>query len=264
MIALYCPDHALRNAIQQHLPSSRAEYIDWHAFRRATPGVEIAIVGLSALTERAADRIEKLRKGYVGLSVILVTDDSPANHMRMARVSVDALVWTSAVAVDLPTAISEGRARGLLRKVANAVDAASVGMPALTRRAFDIICNSDVPIFTVSSLALEADSTRSTLNRQWRSAVRESAGLRLQDFLHWHLLLRAVAHHGSPFDSTAAARRLGMGRKTLERQAMHLTGYPIEALAAAGHDRVIALFRDRVLRLLLKNRTCGILDEHAS
>ena len=136
-----------------------------------------------------------------------------------------------------------------MHPLAVALDKA-VSLPVPLRTALTFACDSERPVHSVKQLAQAVMSNRRTLWHQWRKVVGLS-GLRLQDFLHWVLLLRATGLKSSGHTWQSAAKEVGIHPHTLSRYAKQLTGQFLLELGAAGEEPVLRLFHDRVLRFLL-------------
>src|SRR3954454_13080211 len=79
-----------------------------------------------------------------------------------------------------------------IRRLAQALDRAP-RLPARLRGALLRACTAPRPFLSVSRLAAASDCDRRTLWRDWRRGVGPDSALRLEDVLHWLLLVRALA-----------------------------------------------------------------------
>jgi AraC-like DNA-binding protein len=128
-------------------------------------------------------------------------------------------------------------------------------LPARLREALALACDDGRNIRTVEKLAAAAGCDRRTLWTHWKNSVGN--GLRLQDFLHWLLLLRA-AHRKSPARAWAdVADEIGIHPHTLGRLARQLTGSSLRDLAARGHAPLQQRFHAEVVPLVLANSPDG-------
>jgi AraC-like DNA-binding protein len=125
-------------------------------------------------------------------------------------------------------------------------------LPPRLREALLLACDERRSIRTVEKLAAAAGCDRRTLWTHWKNAVNgRGAELRLQDFLHWVILLRA-AHRKRPSLAWAdVADELGIHPHTLSRLARQLTGAPLRDLAAGGHTSLAVRFEAEVLAALV-------------
>lgn len=124
-------------------------------------------------------------------------------------------------------------------------------LPPRLREALALACDERRSIRTVEKLAAAAGCDRRTLWTHWKSSVGPDAELRLQDFLHWLLLLRA-AHRKMPALAWAdVADEIGIHPHTLSRLARQLTGLSLRDLAAEGHAPLSRRFEAEVLSVVL-------------
>jgi hypothetical protein len=130
-------------------------------------------------------------------------------------------------------------------------------LPPRLREALALACDERRFIRTVEKLAAAAGCDRRTLWTHWKASVGADADLRLQDFLHWLLLLRA-AHRKSPALAWAdVADEIGIHAHTLSRLARQLTGLSLRELAAAGHAALARRFEDEVVSVVLPQARNG-------
>lgn len=133
----------------------------------------------------------------------------------------------------------------------------SAHLPPRLREALALACDERRAIRTVEKLAAAAGCDRRTLWTHWKSSVGPDAELRLQDFLHWLLLLRA-AHRKTPALAWAdVADEIGIHPHTLSRLARQLTGLSLRELAADGHAALARRFEAEVLTVVLPNNGNG-------
>jgi hypothetical protein len=126
-------------------------------------------------------------------------------------------------------------------------------MPGRLREALALAAE-DAQIRTVERLAMAVRCDRRTLWAHWRKTFGRSSELRLQDFLHWLLLLRALRHKRSGTAWSRIADDMGVHPHTLSRLARQLTGQPLRSLAEQGHPVVLRHFETNVLPPLLTPR----------
>ncbi|HSU14022.1 hypothetical protein [Longimicrobium sp.] len=122
-------------------------------------------------------------------------------------------------------------------------------LPARLREALALACDEARNIRTVEKLASAAGCDRRTLWTHWKHTV--GAGLRLQDFLHWLLLLRATHRKTAARAWADVADEIGIHPHTLGRLARQLTGSSLRELAARGHGPLEARFQADVIPLVL-------------
>jgi hypothetical protein len=78
--------------------------------------------------------------------------------------------------------------------------------------------------------------------------------MRLQDFLHWLLLLRAAGAKTPDRSWAEVAEDLGVHPQTLSRLSRHLAGAPLSEVAAGGQAAIAERFKATVLDPLLAER----------
>jgi hypothetical protein len=127
-------------------------------------------------------------------------------------------------------------------------------LPATLRTALARACRSKWPIHSVNQLAAAASCDRRTLWYQWNQVAEESSEFRLQDFLHWLLLLRAVGRKVPEQSWESVAHNLDVHPHTLARWAKQLTGRTLGELATNGPAIVGTMLRQRVMDFVLGDR----------
>lgn len=126
-------------------------------------------------------------------------------------------------------------------------------LPARLRQALALACDSERPICTVGKLATMAGCDRRTLWNQWRNTVGREAPVRLEDFLHWQLLLRAMTIKEPAMAWADVADRLGVHPHTVARLARQLAGRTLRELSACSASTVGAEFETGFLPHLFPN-----------
>jgi AraC-like DNA-binding protein len=120
------------------------------------------------------------------------------------------------------------------------------------REALALACDERRGIRTVERLASVAGCDRRTLWTHWKGAVGADAELRLQDFIHWLLLLRATHRKTAELAWADVADEVGIHPHTLSRLARQLTGCSLRDLAASGHGVLARRFDAEVLSVVLR------------
>jgi AraC-like DNA-binding protein len=120
-------------------------------------------------------------------------------------------------------------------------------LPVRLRQALAQACDNERPICTVGRLASMAGCDRRTLWNQWRNAVGREAPVRLEDFLHWQLLLRAVAMKQPDLAWADVADRLGVHPHTVARLARQLVGRTLRELSACSESTIATEFETKFL-----------------
>lgn len=126
----------------------------------------------------------------------------------------------------------------------------STHLPPRLREALALACDERRGIRTVERLASVAGCDRRTLWTHWKAAV--GSDLRLQDFVHWLLLLRATHRKSDELAWADVADEIGIHPHTLSRLARQLTGCSLRDLAAGGHGALLRRFESEVLSLVLR------------
>ncbi|HEU4456635.1 MAG TPA: hypothetical protein VFR81_26445 [Longimicrobium sp.] len=126
-------------------------------------------------------------------------------------------------------------------------------LPGRLRQALALACESERPICTVGKLAAMAGCDRRTLWNQWRNTVGREAPVRLEDFLHWQLLLRAMVIKEPTMAWADVADRLGVHPHTVARLARQLAGRTLRELNACSASTVAAEFEGGFLPQLFPN-----------
>jgi hypothetical protein len=120
-------------------------------------------------------------------------------------------------------------------------------LPQRLRDALALACEHGRPIRTVEKLAAAAGCDRRTLWAHWKQSAGQRTALRLQDFLHWLLLLRASHRKCATRPWAQVAAEIGVHPHTLSRLARQLTGISLRELSDFGHAPLAARFHAEVL-----------------
>jgi AraC-like DNA-binding protein len=132
-------------------------------------------------------------------------------------------------------------------------------LPPRLREALALACDERRGIRTVERLASSAGCDRRTLWTHWKSVVGGDGELRLQDFVHWLLLLRAVHRKTAELAWADVADEIGIHPHTLSRLSRQLTGCSLRDLAAGGHGALARRFEAEVLSVVLRTAADGTL-----
>lgn len=253
MLALYCGDTEQLQRLRRALLVSDAVLATdrWESFERAVPFAECSVVSVDCVLgdDAACTRLSSLRSRLPLHPVVLVTRRDADNVRCLVHVPVDEIVWPSEVARGLQSAVQRARTRGLLRRYAAAFTAME-HLPPDLRQALAQACQCEVPVRSVGALARMAGRDRSTMWRHWREAIDGGVAVRLEDALHWLVLLRAVCRKTPDRAWVAVARDLGVHEHTLARSARRLAGRSLCDLGASSLPALSATFATKVLRPL--------------
>lgn len=219
---------------------------DWAQFERAAATADCAVVVLTpAAAEAGARRLAALRVRHPSLRVLVVAPELPGLNGARAEMA-DEVIPPSEMARELPAALGRACILSRTRKLPQAVREAG-HVPARLRQALATASNGGAPVRTVEKLAVLAGCDRRTLWNQWRHAFGEGEGLRLQDYLHWLLLLRATARKTPDRSWGDVADEIGVHPHTLGRLARQLAGRSLRDLAAGGQTALAERFDETVL-----------------
>jgi hypothetical protein len=262
MLALFSADPKqvprLRSAIppQQQVVAAT----DWDHLARIVPAARCSVIHVDRLDHPACGLPDlcELKARHPRLPVVLVTRWDLENARRLKDVSVEEVIWFVEIEQGLRGAVERACARepSYVYCLALPFERAE-HLPPVLREALAHACSSERPIHSVNELAASAKRNRRSLWHQWNRSVGASTSLRLQDFLHWLLLLRALAMKTPERSWAAVAETLGLSPQTLWRYSRDLAGRTLPALAAS-EDEVVWLFRDRVLAFLIDGEPLDI------
>lgn len=182
--------------------------------------------------------------------VILITRFDPENARSLKDIVVEDVVWWHEIERELPVSLRGFCARDYLRDLAARFRSAEGLSPSL-RQAFTLVCASERPILSVKQLAGRIGCSRATLARTWRAAGMQDT-LRLQDVLHWVLLLRALTRRRANRSWAVVAAQMGVHPHTLGRLATQLTGQSLRHLNGERLPEVVEAFERAVSQQLLQ------------
>jgi hypothetical protein len=241
----------LRAALPEKEPVVVAE--EWSEVESTAPMSRCSVVMIDWLrSSDAFARLSAFKHRHPHHPVVLVTRWEPDNARRLKDVQVEEVVWHREIEQELAPSVHRACTHdpNYLRCLAVPFEEAR-HLPAALRAALVYACRSDVPIRSVKQLAASVGSNRRTLWYQWNKVTSGASDLRLQDFLHWTLLLRAVGRKTPDHTWAAVAEYVGVHAHTLGRFARQLTGRTLLDLASEGVPGMGQLFRARVMELLL-------------
>jgi len=173
----------------------------------------------------AVSQLRSFKARHPQHPVVLVTRWDPENARHLKGLQVDEIVWSGEVGAALLNAVRrtcapDGRlVRGLVAPLREANH-----LPHALREALIRACEGERPLTSVKQLALAVTVDRRTLWHQWQRTVGPSTPLRLQDFLHWLVLLRAIERKTPSATWAAVAEQVGVHPHTLSRLARQLAG----------------------------------------
>lgn len=255
MLLLYAPDRRVVPDIRAAIPADQeVELINSVAeLLRAEPNADCSIAAIPLLgSSPATSHLASFKMSHPDHPVILITEWEPDNARHLKDLQVDEVVWTEEIRRYLPEVVDEACCADLnhVRCLAVPLEHAE-RLPAALRRALAFACRNENPVHSINQLARVAGVNRRTLWQQWTSVVSADS-LRLQDFLHWILLIRALGQKKPEISWNTVAKEMGLGLGTLSRYAKQLTGKTLQELHAMGPLNLAQMFRSTVYTFLLQ------------
>lgn len=262
MLVLYSADPKQVPRLRSAIPTQRQVVAveNWGQLVRAIPAAQCSVIHVDHLeSDTSLPRLSALKDRHPEHPVVLVTRWEVENARHLKDVSVEEVIWLLEVEQGLRPAIERACARepNYVHCLALLFEQAE-NLPAGLREALGHACRSERPIHSVNALAASVKLNRRSLWHQWNRSVDPSAGLRMQDFLHWILLLRALGRKTPDRSWAAVAEWLEISPQTLWRYARDLTGRTLPALERS-EDEVVCLFRSRVVEFLVDGKPLDIL-----
>jgi len=258
MLAVYGDDANTLRRIASAVPRSVDVFstVEWDEFLVRAPRAECKVLSISQLS-RAPKLGPSLAKTLHPL--ILVTPRNTDNASHAPGLSPTDIVWASDIEIDLWTKIRRASSLGVLERVAACFRQSSRLQPAL-REALAMACTSVRPVTTVSELGALIGRDRRTVWRLWRQHNPGENAIRLEDVLHWLILLRAVLHKERDLSWHSVARTLDVHEQTLARLAQSLAGTNLGRLTFQGPFAVRDAFARKVLVGLVGETLWDILQ----
>lgn len=260
MLVLFSSEPKILLKLRASLPAGQPSAVakSWTEFENKAPDAECSTVVIEWLHRDPAFPLlcgYKARHPKHPLALVTRWDSENARHLK--DVFVEEVVWFREVERELPSTVER-----LCTHRYNFVHCLAVPfetaehLPTPLRRALAHACRSERPVGSIKQLAGAVGSNRSTLWLQWNQAV--DSPLRLQDFLHWILLLRIVGRKTPGQSWAAVAEQVGVSAHSLARFARQLTGMKLQEVAE-NQEEVVHLFHERVLNFVLKREPLDIL-----
>lgn len=225
---------------------------DWDRLARIIPLAQCSVILVPQLHSYEGGRnLSGLRARYPHHPIILVTDWDRENARRLKDISVDDVIWHREIEQSLRKTVEQVCAHtpNYARRLSLMFQEAE-NLPRALRDALGYACRSDRPVRSIKQIAIGVGSNRATLWHQWRRVVGFSSSLRLEDVLHWILLLRAIERKTPDRPWSAVARDMGVHPHTLGRYAKQFTGGTLPQLSNT-QQSLVESFHERVLVLLL-------------
>jgi hypothetical protein len=252
-IAMYCPDADLVARLRASVPAGEAVVPTscWRTFQRSAATMESLVVVLPGhVTGDAVERLSTLQRRLPYHPLVLAVDRDPENLRRLSPLRIAEMIWTEEVDRQLWPTLRRARTGAALRRLARDLDHAD-WIPARLRQAMAAACRATSPVTSVPALADLAGRDRRTLWRLWQSAFGPEPPLRVQDFVHWILLIHAVALRSTGLRWSGVAAELKVHEHTIARVAHRLAGMNLRQVADAGPGEVTRRFARRAVEPLL-------------
>jgi hypothetical protein len=182
--------------------------------------------------------------------LVLVTTKDAENARHLKRVVLEEVLWTCEAPQQVCAVVTGLRGKSHLAGVARELESADhVGRHL--RTALVHACTSASPVRSIAVLATAVGRNRCTLAREWRRVVGVRPAVRLEDFLDWVLLLRALEIRAAGRKWSAVATGLDVHPHTLSRIALRVGGASLSVLAGAGLEGLVERFRRDFLSTML-------------
>lgn len=263
MVALYCTVAAHLARMLAALPVHEHAVVagDWRHLQRLAADAAAAIVVLPTLGEEGLLELSALTASSLvhwALPVVLVTSLEAENARHLKEDTVAEVVWLSALEQELGPALQRASHRKLSPRMHLADEIRKAeNIPSNLRDAIEHACRSERLVASIAKLTKVAHCGRSTLGGQWRRTVGTGRGKRLEDFLDWVLLLRAIEKRNSARSWEQVADELGLYGSALARLARRTCDCTLRELTDGGE----ALALQRVHRSLSVMLSLGIASD---
>ncbi len=255
MVTLYSAEThnvpKLRAALPDVDPKIIAE--DWSVVEHVGPQSRCIVVSIEWLhASPIVARLSEFRRRNPRRPVVLVTRLDPENARSLKDVLVEEVVWYREIERRLATVVER-----VCRSHPNAVECIAVALeetrslPIPLRRALAHACRSKPPVTSVGQLSRDMGMDRRTLWRQWSNAEPLSATMRLEDFIHWLQLIRAIGRKVTGTSWRSVADELGIHQQSLGRWSRALADRQLRELDSVTGLNTVAGFRQTVLTALL-------------
>jgi hypothetical protein len=250
MLALYIPETRYRTRIQRAVNAKKAAVADeWTQFEQAALGAECSVVLFLWLGTPELHRLVAFKTRNPLHPVILVTRGDMQNARQLKAVQVEEVIWVEEIDSELHGAVGRTCVLSHHRSFCEAMRDADY-LPGCLRHALGLACSAEPPLRTVQKLAKVAGCDRRVLWQQWKEST-DGSPLRLQDALHWFLLLRAAGMKRPGHAWNLVAEELGVHAQTLGRLSRQLAGLSLTELAGTRQDELVNRFERDVLGALL-------------
>lgn len=259
MIAIYSVERANLARLKELVGGDASPVEGWREFERTAVRGACSVVAAEWLPANpVVPHLVAFKERYPRHPVVLVTRWNMENARELRHLVVEEVVWLREAGIELREAVGRvcaGRPNPV-RCFATAF-AEAEHLPVALRKALALTCRTEAPVRSVKQLATSVGCDRRTLSTQWSRAVGARSSLRLQDFLHWVLLIRARTRKSPGRSWRAVAEELGVHADTLARFARQLTGGTLGELAAANPAWLARSFEAQVVGPLMPGAVPG-------
>jgi hypothetical protein len=252
MLALYIPETRYRTRIQRAVNAKKAAVTDeWNQFERSALAAECSVVLFLWLGTPELHQLVAFKTRNPLHPVILVTRGDKQNARQLKSVQVEEVIWIEEIDSELNGAVGRTCVLSHQRSFCEAMRDADY-LPACLRHALALACGAEPPLRTVQNLARAVGCDRRVLWQQWKEAM-DGSPLRLQDVLHWFLLLRAAGmkRPGVPWNQVAEG--LGVHAQTLGRLSRQLADLSLTGLAGTQQGVLVERFERDVVGTLFSS-----------
>lgn len=194
-----------------------------------------------------AARIRSLSMLQHDASVVLVVRCGQYRRSRMRLLPIAITVCLEDGPGAVTSAIRHAHTRGVLRRLALRCRD-STTLPNILASALIQLLENEQPIVSIGDLARRVGRDRSTLWHSWRSHV--GAQPRLEDFVEWLVLLRAIAKKTPQRSWRTVARSLGVHEHTLMRLGRRLAQTRLRDITTQRATDLLQEFADNTSALL--------------
>jgi hypothetical protein len=245
MVVLFASTPALGTALHSVLTPSYSVCIadHWWQVEASSPTSWCAVVAIDQLEDSAAfQHLCAFKTRVPAFPVVLVTARDADNARHLKHLVLEEVLWNCEAAAQLRTVVEGMRGRSLFAGLVRELEAAP-RLGTHLRTALVYACTSAVPVRSVGTLARAVGRNRCTLAREWRRVMGIRSAPRLEDFLDWVVLLRALELRARGRKWAAVADDADVHPQTLSRIAVRLGGDSLAALAEVGPERLMERFR---------------------
>ena len=257
MLAVYVRRSREADALRAGLPSGEhwSAHSNWTAFQHALATASCGIVSVEWLSDgEHLRRLTDLRHDLPDTPVVLVTRKDADNARLLKGLILEEVVWTHEASGGLASAVARAETHSTLREVCTKLGTQGRLSPRM-RKIVLYLCERGHDVRSVASLARALHCDRRTLWYAWHQAM--PGGPRLEDFIHWLLLLNASALRASLKNWSAVAGELRVDKRTLSRHTDRLLGISLRELAALDRRDLMRAFHTAVVTPLL---SVSVLD----